>query len=44
LQLEPGPIFRKILERVEEEQLEGKVRTKEEALELVREMLKQGEG
>lgn len=39
LQLEPGPIFRKILERVKEEQLEGNITTREEALELVRKML-----
>lgn len=43
--LQPGPIFRKILERVEEEQLDGRITTREEALEFVRKMLKErGEG
>ncbi len=39
LHLEPGPEFREILERVEEEQLEGRISTREEALELLRKML-----
>jgi len=34
--LEPGPIFREILEGVREEQLEGKIKTKKSALTLAR--------
>ncbi len=36
LGLEPGPIFREILEGVREEQLEGKIKTKQSALALAR--------
>ena len=32
----PGPLFREILEAVEEAQLDGRIHTPEEALELVR--------
>jgi len=33
---QPGPAFSKMLEAVEDAQLDGKIHTKEEALELVR--------
>ena len=33
----PGPIFKEILQAVEDAQLEGKIQTPEEALSLVRE-------
>ena len=39
LKLKPGPIFSKLLFGVEEAQVEGKVRTKKEALAFVRQML-----
>ena len=39
--LEPGPIFGHILQAVEEAQLEGRVRGREEALELVRQIVAQ---
>ena len=39
LELEPGPIFRKILDCVEEAHMERKVMTREEALEFVRNSL-----
>jgi poly(A) polymerase len=39
--LEPGPVFRQILQAVEEAQLEGRVRQREEALELVRQIVAQ---
>jgi poly(A) polymerase len=42
LHLQPGPLFRHILERVEEEQLEGAIRSREEALDLVRKILEEG--
>jgi len=35
---EPGPLFSKILETVEDAQLEGRIRTSDEAMALVREM------
>jgi len=34
--LSPGPIFKKILTRVEDAQLEGKIKTKEEAIEMAK--------
>lgn len=40
LGLQPGPVFRKILEAVRDAQLEGRVRSREEALEFVRELLR----
>ncbi|RKY59379.1 MAG: CCA tRNA nucleotidyltransferase [Candidatus Latescibacterota bacterium] len=39
--LEPGPIFSELLSKVEDAQLEGKVRTREEALKLVRSLLEE---
>ncbi len=39
LGVEAGPVFKEVLERVYESQLEGKVRTKEEALAMARELL-----
>jgi poly(A) polymerase len=39
LKLKPGPLFSKLLDAVEEAQVEGKVVTKKEALLLVRQML-----
>ncbi len=36
LGLEPGPVFRKILEEIEDQRAEGKVKTKKEALELAK--------
>jgi hypothetical protein len=35
--LSPGPLFKEILTRVEEEQLEGRLRTPEQAMDFVRE-------
>lgn len=40
LGLRPGPPFRELLEAVRDAQLEGRVRTREEALALVRELLR----
>ncbi len=40
--LKPGPHFRKLLSAVEEAQVEGRVRTRDEALVFLREMLKKG--
>ena len=37
LGLSPGPLFREILNRVEDEQLEGRVQTREQALAFVKE-------
>jgi poly(A) polymerase len=37
--IEPGPMYKKLLDAVREAQLEGIVRTKEEALELVKKLL-----
>jgi poly(A) polymerase len=37
--LQPGPSFRDILSAVEDEQLEGKLETKEDALEFVRQLI-----
>ena len=34
--LEPGPLFKEILKAVEDEQLEGRLRWREESLEFVR--------
>jgi poly(A) polymerase len=42
--MSPGPSFKEILARVAEEQAEGKIRTRGEALDFVREMLEGGEG
>jgi poly(A) polymerase len=39
LGLKPGPLFKRLLEAVREAQLEGRVRTKEEGLALVRQLL-----
>ena len=39
----PGPLFKRLLVAVREAQLEGRVRTKEEALRLVEELLKEWE-
>jgi poly(A) polymerase len=39
LGLEPGPLFKRVLDAVREAQLEGTVTTREEALELVRRLL-----
>lgn len=39
----PGPLFRRILERVEDAQLEGRVGTREEALEMMRREFPAGE-
>jgi poly(A) polymerase len=36
--MKPGPLFRSVLDRVLDAQLEGRVRTKEEAMELAREL------
>jgi poly(A) polymerase len=41
--LTPGPLFKRLLDAVREAQLEGKVRTKEDALRLVEELLRQWE-
>jgi poly(A) polymerase len=43
LGLAPGPLIGRILREVEEAQLEGRVKTKEEALALAREMLDEGD-
>jgi putative nucleotidyltransferase with HDIG domain len=43
LGLEPGPVFKKLLDAVREAQLEGTVRTGEEALELVKRLLAEGQ-
>ncbi|KPJ61918.1 MAG: hypothetical protein AMS15_05550 [Planctomycetes bacterium DG_23] len=40
LGLEPGPIFKEILSQVREEQLEGRIKTKNEAMKLVKKILK----
>ncbi len=37
--LRPGPVFRKLLEAVRDAQLEGRVRTREEAIALLRELV-----
>ena len=42
--LPPGPLFGKILAAVEEAQLEGRVKTREEALELLQTMAREGDG
>ena len=39
-----GPIYKRLLDAVREAQLEGTVRTKEEALELVKRLLAEGGG
>jgi poly(A) polymerase len=44
LKLTPGPIFSEILNAVEDAQVEGRIRTKEEALTLVRQTLKKSAG
>jgi poly(A) polymerase len=44
LGLSPGPLFGKILAAVEEAQLEGRVKTREEALDLLRTMAREGDG
>jgi poly(A) polymerase len=44
LGLKPGPKFREILEAVETQQLEGKLRTREEAIEWVKQEYALGEG
>jgi poly(A) polymerase len=41
LGLKPGPEFKRLLDAVREAQLEGRVRTKEEALKLVEELLRE---
>jgi poly(A) polymerase len=41
LGLEPGPMFKRILEAVREAQLDGTVKTKDQALELVHPLLQQ---
>ncbi len=41
--LTPGPPFKEILDEIEEEQAEGRIRTREEALDFVREMLRRRE-
>jgi poly(A) polymerase len=41
LGLTPGPLFKRLLDAVREAQLEGRVRTKEEALKLVEELLRE---
>lgn len=43
LGLKPGPLIGELLREVEEAQLEGKVKTREEAMGLVREMLDEGD-
>ena len=40
--LEPGPVFSKILSRVEEAQMENRIQTKSEALELAKEVTERG--
>jgi len=40
----PGPVFSEILRTVEDAQLEGGIRTREEALELVRRLFAEGKG
>lgn len=42
LGIEPGPLFKKLLEAVREAQLEGTIRSREEAIELVERLLKEG--
>ena len=43
--LRPGPLFKRLLDAVREAQLDGTIRTREEALDLVRRLLKEwGEG
>ncbi len=42
LGLPPGPLFGKILAAIEEAQLEGRVKTREEALELLQRMAREG--
>ena len=45
MELKPGPEFKRLLDTVREAQLEGRVRTKEEALGLVADLLKRaGQG
>ena len=39
LGLKPGPLFREILTKIEDEQLEGNLKTKEEALEKVKSLI-----
>jgi poly(A) polymerase len=39
--LTPGPVFKRLLDRAREEQLDGTLRTREEALEFVRRLLDQ---
>src|SRR5262245_6615761 len=39
--LEPGPLYKRLLDAVREAQLDGTVKTREEALELVRRLLKE---
>jgi hypothetical protein len=39
--LKPGPIFSKLLDGVYEEQLEGAIRTREDAVEYVRKLLRE---
>jgi poly(A) polymerase len=41
LGLKPGPLFKRLLDAVREAQLEGRVRTKEEGLKLVRQLLQE---
>jgi tRNA nucleotidyltransferase/poly(A) polymerase len=42
--LQPGPLFKRVLAAVREAQLEGIVKTREEALQLVKRLLAEGEG
>jgi len=44
LGLPPGPGYRRILEAVEEAQLDGRVTSKEQALQYVRQYANQGQG
>jgi poly(A) polymerase len=41
MSLTPGPDFKRLLDAVREAQLEGRVRTKEEGMALVRELLRE---
>jgi poly(A) polymerase len=39
--LPPGPLFKRLLDAIREAQLDGRIRTKEEALELIRDLLRE---
>jgi poly(A) polymerase len=39
--LKPGPLFKRLLDAARESQLDGRIRTKEEALELIRDLLRE---